>query len=192
MSVLLFQVSYCSVIGSQNLKDWWNELQTISNTRRQKSIKKMAVFAFHDFPYYHHLQGRIGFNTANPSLSTGQDYSVHSLMMNRMDVLHHTSDGARIQCPFFIRPIAWSLIVLNNYQSNDKYTNAQIQLFCCIGLAPNWPGAACVVQESASPCGDCSTLLLFILTKSESFPKWYLIHHLCIIKDQEERRGSCW
>ena len=46
--------------------------KTISNTRRQKSIKKMAVFAFHDFPYYHHLQGRIRFNTANPFLSTGK------------------------------------------------------------------------------------------------------------------------
>ena len=46
--------------------------KTISNTRRQKSIKKMAVFAFHDFPYYHHLQGRIRFDTANPFLSTGK------------------------------------------------------------------------------------------------------------------------
>ena len=41
-----------------------------------------------DFPFYHHLQGRIGFNTVNPSLSTGKDYPVHSLMMNRMAILH--------------------------------------------------------------------------------------------------------
>ena len=38
--------------------------------------------------FYHHLQGRIGFNTLNPSLSTGKDYPVHSLMMKRMVVLH--------------------------------------------------------------------------------------------------------
>ena len=36
---------------------------------------------------YHHLQRRIGFNTVNPSLSTGKDYPVHALMMNRMPVL---------------------------------------------------------------------------------------------------------
>ena len=29
-------------------------------------------------PFYHHLQGRIGFNTVNPSLSTGKDYLIHS------------------------------------------------------------------------------------------------------------------
>ena len=40
---------------------------------------------------YHHLEGRIGFNTLNPSLSTGKDYPVHSLMMNRMAVLHQNS-----------------------------------------------------------------------------------------------------
>ena len=33
------------------------------------------------FPFYHHLQGRIGFNTVNTSLSTGKDYPVHSLMI---------------------------------------------------------------------------------------------------------------
>ena len=33
--------------------------------------------------------GRIGFNTVNPSLSTGKDYPVHSL--NRMAVLHQNS-----------------------------------------------------------------------------------------------------
>ena len=38
---------------------------------------------------YHHLEGRIGFNTVNPSLSTGEDYPVHSLMMNRMAVRVH-------------------------------------------------------------------------------------------------------
>ena len=28
--------------------------------------------------FYHHLEGRIGFNTVNPSLYTGKDYPVHS------------------------------------------------------------------------------------------------------------------
>ena len=31
---------------------------------------------------------RIGFNTVNPSLSTGKDYPLHSLMMKRMVALH--------------------------------------------------------------------------------------------------------
>ena len=29
--------------------------------------------------FYHHLEGRIGFNTDNPSLSTWKDFSMHSL-----------------------------------------------------------------------------------------------------------------
>ena len=29
--------------------------------------------------FYHHLEGRIGFNSVNPSLSAGKDYPVHSL-----------------------------------------------------------------------------------------------------------------
>ena len=37
--------------------------------------------------FYYHLVERIEFNTVNPSLSTGKDYTVHSLMMNRMAVL---------------------------------------------------------------------------------------------------------
>ena len=43
--------------------------------------------------FYHHLEGRIGFNTANTSLSTGKDYPVHSLMINRMTVLHQNEGG---------------------------------------------------------------------------------------------------
>ena len=43
------------------------------------------------YSFYHHLEGRIGFNTVNPFLSTGKDYPVHSLMMNRMAVLHQNS-----------------------------------------------------------------------------------------------------
>ena len=40
------------------------------------------------WPFYHHLVEKIGFNTVNPSLSTGKDYTVHSPMMNRMAILH--------------------------------------------------------------------------------------------------------
>ncbi len=33
-----------------------------------------------DLPFYHHLQGRIGFNTVrNPSRSTGMEFTMHSL-----------------------------------------------------------------------------------------------------------------
>ena len=32
-----------------------------------------------DFPICHHQQGRIDFNTVNPSLSTGKDFLIHSL-----------------------------------------------------------------------------------------------------------------
>ena len=32
-----------------------------------------------DFPICHHKQGRIDFNTVNPSLSTGKDFPIHSL-----------------------------------------------------------------------------------------------------------------
>ena len=41
-----------------------------------------------DLPFYHHLQGRIGFNTVNPSLST---LPRKGLMMNRMVLLHQHS-----------------------------------------------------------------------------------------------------
>ena len=41
--------------------------------------------------YYHFIVERIEFNTVNPSLSTGKDYTVHSLMMNRMAALHQNS-----------------------------------------------------------------------------------------------------
>ena len=32
-----------------------------------------------DFPICHHQQGRIDFNTVNPSLSRGKDFLIHSL-----------------------------------------------------------------------------------------------------------------
>ena len=55
------------------------------NTKQYHAIlsKTMWYYAF-----YHHLQGRIGFNTVNLSLSTGKNYLVHSLMMNRTAVFH--------------------------------------------------------------------------------------------------------
>ena len=58
------------------------------NTKQYHAIlsKTMWYYAF-----YHHLQGRIGFNTVNLSLSTGKNYLVHSLMMNRTAVLHQNS-----------------------------------------------------------------------------------------------------
>ena len=35
--------------------------------------------------------------TVNPSLSTGKDYPVHSLMINRMAVLHQNSEVLAIE-----------------------------------------------------------------------------------------------
>ena len=49
--------------------------------------------------FYRHLEGRIGFNTVNPSWSTGKDYPVHSLMMNRMAVLHQNEGGIEKSTP---------------------------------------------------------------------------------------------
>ena len=49
-----------------------------------------------DQSFYHHC-------TVNSSLSTGKDYLVHSLMMNRMAVLHQNSGDIDKSTPFSLQ-----------------------------------------------------------------------------------------
>ena len=46
-----------------------------------------------DLPFYHNLQGRIGFNTVNHPLSTGKDFPIHSLGQHWW----------WIECPYFTK-----------------------------------------------------------------------------------------
>ena len=74
----------------------------------QASLTHLTSTWITDKAFYHHLEGMIGCNTVNLSLSTGKDSSVHSLMMNKISMLHQNSgfigkylprfDGARIHC----------------------------------------------------------------------------------------------
>ena len=67
--------------------------------------------------FYRHLQGRIGFNTVNPSLYTEKDFPMHSLgMMKRMAVLHQnlgaigrtTPLPSRFPSTLWSREISWA------------------------------------------------------------------------------------
>ena len=49
-----------------------------SSDRNKNSNNEMVQMG-DDWSFFHHQQGRIDFNTVNPSLSTGNDFLIHSL-----------------------------------------------------------------------------------------------------------------